>query len=108
MRRTLLALALCWPLAACAPSLLSFPHPSAKPAPAPAAAAPAACPGGLRAEVQPQPKLPEGAGFPAPVTAEEKQSVASYLEWLTGFAAWARNGWERAAGAKAFCDAPGK
>jgi hypothetical protein len=59
----------------------------------------------LRAELQPEPKLPSQAGFPQPVTDPEKAATATYLEWLAGFAAWARDGWTRAAAAKTYCDA---
>lgn len=103
MKRTALVIALAWPLAGCVH--LGFPKLGKPPAaaPAPASAAPA-CPGDLRADIQPEPILPDAAGFPAPVSDVERPAVASYLQWLSGYGAWGRAGWARAADAKAFCD----
>lgn len=30
--------------------------------------------------------MPDNAGFPAPVTQDEKSAVAAYAEWLSAFA----------------------
>lgn len=37
------------------------------------------------AEVTEAPRVPDGAGFPAPTTPEERQAVASYTGWLAAF-----------------------
>ncbi len=46
---------------------------------------PKRCPTEATAEVKDAPKVPNGAGFPAPVTPEERQAVALYTTWLTMF-----------------------
>jgi hypothetical protein len=62
------------------------------------------CPATLRAETKEQPKVPEGAGIPAPVTEEEKRAFALYGPWIAEIASWGREGWARSAEAKAWCD----
>lgn len=37
------------------------------------------------AEVKDAPRVPDGAGFPAPLTPQERQAVALYTTWLTMF-----------------------
>jgi hypothetical protein len=65
---------------------------------------PEACPPTLRAEVKPQPKVPEGAGVPAPMTEEEKRAFSPYAEWLAELASWGREGWSRAEQARQWCE----
>jgi hypothetical protein len=98
--RRLFAVLACYVLAGCGPALkLSFPAA----AQSPPAAAPI-CPGGLSADLPPEPKLPAGAGFPAPQDAAASAAVALYGQWLHAFALWGRAGWARAADAKSYCD----
>lgn len=61
------------------------------------------CPANLTAALYTQPKIPSAAGFPAPVSAEEREAVGVYLEWLSELAAWGRAGWQRLGDAQAFC-----
>lgn len=53
--------------------------------------------------VKPEPLIPDGAGFPAPVTPEERAATDSYLTWLAKFSAWAREGNRKAAIAATDC-----
>jgi hypothetical protein len=69
----------------------------------PASSAAPVCPGSLSADIQPEPQLPAGAGFPAPTDAAASAAVALYGTWLHSWAVWARQGWARAADAKAYC-----
>jgi hypothetical protein len=64
------------------------------------------CPGNLLADLEPEPKLPDGAGFPGPETQAESAAVSLYLTWLHAYAVWARGGWGRAADARAWCSTP--
>jgi hypothetical protein len=75
-----------------------------KPQPAAVPAAAPICPGSLSADIQPEPQLPAGAGFPAPADAAASAAVALYGTWLHAWAVWARQGWARAADANAYCD----
>lgn len=36
----------------------------------------------LTAEIPAAPKVPDGAGFPQPITPAEREAVAKYLTWL--------------------------
>lgn len=99
MKRACLALALTWPLTAC----VSLPH-FGKPTVAATTSAPPVCPGGLRADLLPQPPLPANATFPAPQDDAAVAAVAAYTTWLHDLALWGRQGWARAANAKAFCE----
>jgi hypothetical protein len=88
-------------LAGCGPALkLSFPAPAPRPATAPSKPI---CPGGLSADIQAEPPLPAGAGFPAPQDQTAGAAVALYGPWLHELAVWGRAGWARAADAKAYC-----
>ena len=64
-----------------------------------------ACPPSLTASVPDAPRLPDGAGFPQPVTPEERTAVGAYLEWLAGFGAHDKAMTTRAAAGKAWCEA---
>lgn len=50
-----------------------------------------------------EPRVPDDAGFPAPVTNDEKAATDSYLTWLAEFSAWAREGNRRADKGAAWC-----
>ncbi|NBW19512.1 MAG: hypothetical protein EBR82_67215 [Caulobacteraceae bacterium] len=39
----------------------------------------------MTAAVPDAPRVPDGAGFPAPVTPEERTAVGVYLTWLAAF-----------------------
>jgi hypothetical protein len=98
---------LAWPLAAvllCGCVSLPKLHLPASAAPAPAAApVKPVCPGNLLADLEPEPQLPPGAGFPAPMTEAESAAVALYGTWLHAFAVYARHGWARAGEGKDYC-----
>ncbi len=64
---------------------------------------PRPCPPDVATGVQPEPRIPDGAGFPAPVTDEERLAVEAYLTWLAEFGAWAREGNRKAALAATDC-----
>ena len=51
----------------------------------PAPVLPDRCGPEITADIPEAPKIPDGAGFPRPVTAEERAAVAAYLEWLASF-----------------------
>ena len=82
---------------------VSLPH-LGKPAPAVQVPTTPTCPGGLRADILPMPVVPDTVGFPAAQSDAESAHVASYLTWLADLARWGRQGWARAADAKAFCE----
>jgi hypothetical protein len=87
-------------------SLLSLPKPpSAAPAPAAAPSNPV-CPGSMLADLEPEPQLPAGAGFPGAQTEAESVAVSLYLTWLHAYAVWARHGWARATEGKDYCSTP--
>lgn len=58
----------------------------------------------MTAEVPPTPKVPDAAGFPAPISDEERTAVGSYLEWLGSLADHDRRMTERVKAGKGWCD----
>ena len=82
---------------------VTLPH-IGKPSPVVQTSTTPICPGGLRVALEPQPPVPDDAGFPAAQTDAESAQVASYLTWLSDLARWGRTGWARAADAKTWCE----
>lgn len=108
MIRKALLLPLLLPLGGCV-SLPAFHLPHLPPkAPAAASAAPVStvCPASITADLKPMPPVPDGASIPAAQTPEASAGFAIYLAWLHSFADWGKEGWTRAAEAKAACSAP--
>jgi hypothetical protein len=64
------------------------------------------CPGSLLADLEPEPQVPDDAGFPAPQDQAASAAVQAYGAWLHSFAVWARDGWRRAENAREYCAAP--
>jgi len=56
------------------------------------------------AAIQPTPRVPDGAGFPAPVSEAEKQATDLYLEWLGEFGAVERERVRRLTAIRSWCD----
>lgn len=50
-----------------------------------------------------EPRVPDDAGFPGPVTDDERAATAAYLTWLAEFSAWGREGNRRADKSAAWC-----
>lgn len=66
---------------------------------------PERCPSEATAPVPATPRVPDGAGFPLPVTSEERAAVAKYGAWLTAEGADNAEKTRRLAVVKAWCDA---
>ena len=101
---------LAWPLAAlllCGCVSLPKLHLPATAQPS-AAVAPSkpVCPGSLLADIETEPQLPAGAGFPGPQTESESAAVSLYLTWLHSYAVWARHGWARVGEGRDYCSTP--
>ena len=65
---------------------------------------PRPCPPDVRAgKAGEEPRVPDDAGFPAPVTEDERAATAAYLTWLAEFSAWGREGNRRADKGAAWC-----
>lgn len=52
---------------------------------------------------QPEPRLPDGAGFVAPVTEAEKEAFRESLGWVAEVLDWGRLGWATVETAKKAC-----
>lgn len=58
----------------------------------------------MTAAVADAPAVPDGAGFPSPVTLEERQATGTYLAWLATLGDHDRKLVDRAKATKAWCD----
>lgn len=66
--------------------------------------APERCPVELTGNVPETPRVPDEAGFPAPVSEEERAAVGSYLGWLGDLSDHDRDVTRRLKAGKAWCD----
>lgn len=92
--RTLMVVAACATQVACA----SW---SAKPN---LSVAPERCPSEGSAAVPDAPSVPDGAGFPLPITPAERAAVALYGAWLTSFGGHDAAVTDRLRAVKAWCE----
>jgi hypothetical protein len=56
------------------------------------------------ADVPPEPRLPDGAAIPAPVTDAERLGMSAFLQWGAQLGDWARSLEVRAQKTKAWCE----
>ena len=71
--------------------------------PPPLTVAPSKPPPSVCAELPERPRVPDGAGIPEPVTAEERAAMDAYLTWLGETADWGRTLYERLTDAQKGC-----
>lgn len=62
------------------------------------------CPPGLTAATAPQPRLPDGATIPRPITEADAQGLDLTLQHVATLASWGREGWQRAEEARRWCE----
>ncbi|GEM_PF-4789858 len=65
---------------------------------------PERCPSEATAAVPATPRVPDGAGFPMPLTDAERAAVGVYTPWLTALGADNAEKTRRLAAVKAWCD----
>ena len=68
-----------------------------------ASPAPQRCGPDITAAPIPEPLIPDNAGVPRPVTAEEADALAEYLHAVGRIAEWGRMGWAAIARERARC-----
>ena len=68
--------------------------------------APDTCPPALTAAIPAAPLVPDGAGFPQPITPAERAATDSYLTWLGAYSDHDREVMDRLTTAAAWCKTP--
>ena len=71
--------------------------------PPPVTVAPSKPPPSVCAALPDRPRVPDGAGIPEPVTAEERVATAVYLTWLGELADWGNGLYGRLTDAQRGC-----
>ena len=91
-------------LLAAVAALLALPSCAGLSAKLPLVSKPLACPVEATAAIPLQPAVPDGAGFPQPITPAERAATGVYLEWLSALAGHDAALADRLTKIKAGCD----